>query len=189
MLITISSKYSNTYPHRRDLYNLGLRYKNHKWRINTANKQLCNEITSFCKAHKLYCECVADNYVRSNTYRKEFLAAYSKHQNKFRCAYCGKVIDEKEMTVDHIIPVRRVQQRGLIRWLMEKSGVSNVNDVANLTPSCEHCNKHKSTKINVYYYLRGMLGRTYTGAAIVHYVVMGAFAIAACLAFILMWWL
>ncbi len=182
MLIVVNNQQANTYPYRRKLYTYGLRYSRYgrKWQINTPDKKLGKEITGFCRSHNLHYECIADNYVRSNTYRKEFLTSYGRIHGKFRCAYCGKKITEKEMTVDHIIPVHKVRHKGIVRSMMKWSGISNINDINNLAPACRRCNTRKGTKINAYYYARGMLGRTYTGAAAVHYALIVAVG-AACL--------
>ena len=48
----------------------------------------------------------------------------------FRCAYCGKTADEKQLEVDHIVP-------------RSKGG---SNDLGNLVTSCFDCNRGKSAK-------------------------------------------
>ena len=50
---------------------------------------------------------------------------WNKHNQ--HCGYCGKVIDYKDMQIDHIIPK-----------------VNNgTNDISNLMPSCRRCNHYK----------------------------------------------
>ena len=48
------------------------------------------------------------------------------------CAYCGKVISEKEMQVDHIVP-----KRITYRDSEDRDAFSNLN------PSCRSCNHYK----------------------------------------------
>jgi len=58
--------------------------------------------------------------------------------NKFggRCAYCGKLINYKEMQVDHIIPKSRFHiHRGKVPY--------KACDIKNLNPSCASCNLWK----------------------------------------------
>lgn len=45
------------------------------------------------------------------------------------CAYCGKVIEFKDMQVDHLIPKRK----------------GGTDDFDNLMPSCRRCNHYKSS--------------------------------------------
>ena len=54
------------------------------------------------------------------------IAVYEKFNG--HCAYCGKVIEYKEMQVDHIIP-------------KDFNGTSDNFD--NLNPSCRRCNHYK----------------------------------------------
>ena len=53
---------------------------------------------------------------------------YNKYQG--RCAYCGKVIEYKDMQVDHVIPRRRYGD----------------NSLDNLYPSCRSCNHYKRAR-------------------------------------------
>lgn len=63
------------------------------------------------------------------------------------------------MQVDHIIPVHKAQiskfQRMMIRIFTQNEG---VNSMKNLTSSCAHCNKHKSSKTGIWV-IRGYAGR------------------------------
>ena len=70
------------------------------------------------------------------------------------------------MTVDHIIPIDKVQHDWKYRLLMKLSGMNNVNDICNLTPACERCNKRKGKKIGLRYYLKGKIGKSYSGATV-----------------------
>lgn len=118
----------------------------------------------------MHCECIEDKYVRNTSYRKDFVTHYKKHNGKyFRCAYCGKKITSQKMTVDHIIPIDKVQHDWKYRLLMKLSGMNNVNDICNLTPACERCNKRKGKKIGLRYYLKGKIGKSYSGATVFFY--------------------
>lgn len=173
MLVVVSNKYRDTYRFRRKLNNLGLHFECGKWKLNTSDEYVIESIVRFCRRKKLYCECIEDNYVRSNNYRKKFIKQYEKQKGKYyRCAYCGKKIEENKMTVDHIIPIDKVQHHWIYRKLMKISGVTNINDVSNLTPACEHCNKRKGRKINLRYYIRGIIGRKYKGATVIHFAII-----------------
>lgn len=166
MLLVVSNAKRNTYKYRRKLYKFGLRYENGKWRLKTSNKTVENEIACFCQRKHLHYECIDDKYVRSTDYRKNFLNSYDKKDGKYyRCAYCGKKLTDQTMTVDHIIPIDKVQHNVYYRKLMGLFKVNNVNDINNLAPACERCNKRKGRKLKGYLF-NGITGRTYKGVVI-----------------------
>lgn len=53
-----------------------------------------------------------------------------------KCAYCGKVIELKDMQVDHIIPQR----------LLNSIDRQHIENIKNLNPSCRRCNHYKRAK-------------------------------------------
>lgn len=53
------------------------------------------------------------------------------------CAYCGCVLDYKDMQVDHCTPVKN--------WPEELAEGRDVNDFENLLPACRSCNHYKAT--------------------------------------------
>lgn len=46
-----------------------------------------------------------------------------------RCAYCGRILQYKDMAVDHIVPLH----------------LGGADDISNYNPSCRSCNRYKST--------------------------------------------
>lgn len=50
-----------------------------------------------------------------------------------KCGYCGKNLKIKEMQVDHILP----------QWIAAAYPEKDINDFANLMPSCRRCNHYK----------------------------------------------
>ena len=57
--------------------------------------------------------------------KEKRLAVYNKYQG--HCAYCGNLIDYKNMQVDHILSQRQ----------------GGTDDIDNLNPSCRRCNHYK----------------------------------------------
>ena len=58
------------------------------------------------------------------------------------CAYCGKMIQYKDMQVDHIKPLYRNDSvDDLIVWGVERG----KDEESNYNPSCARCNRWKST--------------------------------------------
>ena len=66
--------------------------------------------------------------------KRERQSVYRKYDG--HCAYCGREITFKEMQVDHYWP----QWNGMFA---DKLGGFDVNDIANLMPSCRRCNHYK----------------------------------------------
>ena len=95
-------------------------------------------------------------YERSSNYRSIFLKSHPPIRGKYRCWYCGK--RTKDITVDHIYPVKLVQTDEKLQRKLKRKGILNVNDEKNLALSCEKCNKKKSLKIGSYP-RRAALGR------------------------------
>ena len=67
---------------------------------------------------------------------------YEKYNH--HCAYCGKLIEYKNMQVDHMFPQARAH------WLEsevmrkeESLDFTDINDFKNLMPSCRRCNHYK----------------------------------------------
>lgn len=84
--------------------------------------------------------------MRKSFTKKERQMVWKKYQ--MRCAYCGCLLEYKDMQVDHIIPYKR-------KFDMEMGRVYDndyqnildygINDYKNLNPACRVCNKWKST--------------------------------------------
>ena len=68
--------------------------------------------------------------------RQKVWLKYNKH-----CAYCGRLLEYKDMQIDHIFP------RHLIAWLDDERARKvhgfATNDFVNLMPSCRRCNHYK----------------------------------------------
>lgn len=52
------------------------------------------------------------------------------HRDNGKCAYCGKLVERRDMTIDHIIPVSK---GGRSEW-------------KNVVLACQSCNTHKGSK-------------------------------------------
>jgi len=71
--------------------------------------------------------------------REKVWLKYDKH-----CAYCGKIIEFKNMQVDHIIPKRH----------------GGTDHISNLHPSCRICNHYKRA-LTLHQYRTLWLGNLY----------------------------
>ena len=99
-------------------------------------------------------------FERSDDYRKNFLR-YNQgifRSGNYHCSYCGKILTRKKLRVDHLIPIHKVKKFGVGRIFMFFDGISDINDVKNLVPSCERCNSKKGAKMG-FWLIRGNIGK------------------------------
>lgn len=168
MKVTIKNDKKNTL-----LYKWKLKRKGFLWiETSSANgywekdctKAESKAIQRFCKRKGLKAIVYEKNYSRNDYYRKAFL-----NHNKglfdngrfYICVYCGKIVNRKKVTVDHLIPVDKVLQgkhKEKYRRKLKRQGISNVNQVENLVPACYSCNSKKSNHAGVWV-IRGKIGR------------------------------
>lgn len=73
------------------------------------------------------------------------LKVWKKYHN--RCAYCGCLLEYKDMQVDHIIPFRNHSE--IHGCLIGEFGKVNygIDNFKNLNPACRVCNKWKTAMV------------------------------------------
>lgn len=81
-------------------------------------------------------------YERAANYRTIFINIWPPKDGEYRCVYCGRKISVSEMEVDHIVSVNRVKRNRFYRLCVPKG----INDISNLVPSCQSCNRRKGNK-------------------------------------------
>lgn len=117
-------------------------------------------LKSYCKCRYLRCVINNDYGQRNNRYRKDFFD--NNHPvlsgKYYFCAYCGKPVSKKEVTVDHLIPVHKTETSLKMQRKLKRMGYRSVNDPKNLVPACRRCNTKKGTKTGLWL-IRGRIGR------------------------------
>jgi 5-methylcytosine-specific restriction endonuclease McrA len=107
------------------------------------------------KVHGYKFRCYDNRYERSTNYRKTY---FEHNPGPYRCVYCGRRLNYKNIEVDHLIPVGKAKTSHLVRLWLQICGIRNVNDHKNLVCSCKKCNRKKSDKIG-FWVVRGAIGR------------------------------
>ena len=97
-------------------------------------------------------------YIRGKHYRETYFEKAPAIRGRYRCAYCGKLLPEESLTVDHVIPVSAVQKSLLARAYLKMEGAESVNDYENLVGACETCNKSKGSSLSALWVLRAGIG-------------------------------
>lgn len=95
-------------------------------------------------------------YERSNNYRKQFFASNKPFFKKYYiCSYCGRLLTINQVTVDHLIPIKKVKSKKgffkkvetmIYRKLLKFLKIDNVNDHKNLVVACNRCNSKKGAR-------------------------------------------
>lgn len=107
------------------------------------------------KVHGYKFRCYDNRYERGTNYRKTY---FENNPGPYRCVYCGRHLNYKNIEVDHLIPVGKAKTSPLVRLWLQICGIRNVNDHKNLVCSCKKCNRKKSDKIG-FWVVRGAIGR------------------------------
>ena len=159
--VEIKDGRNKTYYYRSELYKLGFRFKkkNKIWVLKTDDHSLIEYYSMFAKARKLNISCFDEYHDRNNYYRSDFFKYYKPQiKGKYICAYCGKLLSPEEVSVDHIIPIKKAKRNRFARTLMKIIKINDINDCRNLTASCMSCNAKKGSKLGLWT-IRGYLGR------------------------------
>lgn len=106
--------------------------------------------------------CYDKKFDRNTIYRQTFFRNNppnarpigKKKNSLWRCCYCGRKLQKKQVEVDHLIPVYQAKRKRY--W--QKKLPNGVNDKENLVASCRRCNRLKSSKTGSWY-IRGILGQ------------------------------
>ena len=102
------------------------------------------------------------NKERSTNYRQTFFSNNKPFiKDRYFCAYCGKLVKKRDITIDHLFPIDAVKKSFYSRLKMRMKGFNDINDVRILVPACLSCNQRKSNKTGLWI-LKGKIGRSNT---------------------------
>lgn len=96
----------------------------------------------------------------SPDYRKRFWLAERSNLrwHRLRCVYCGRMVHQKRLIVDHLIDAKHVRKSKFYLWLLRKWECESVSDVRNLVPCCKFCHYFKDEDAGIWV-IKGLLGR------------------------------
>lgn len=121
-------------------------------KVNSTDK---NKIIKYARRNNIKYRTYEEKWERSSDYRKEF---FKNNMGPYKCRYCNKRLKAEYMVVDHLIPIAKLKTSMHARNLLYIQGISSVNDIRNLAPSCNKCNQKKGDKIGLWF-VKGMLGK------------------------------
>lgn len=122
--------------------------------IETDEKQKKHILSKARKSH-IRSRCYGKEWARSSRCRERF---FRENPGSYRCRYCNRRLEKDQVVVDHIIPVNKVKISNKARNMLRRSGMTSINDIRNLAPSCVWCNSRKADKMG-FWYLRGRWGK------------------------------
>lgn len=96
---------------------------------------------------------------RGNSYRSLFFRTHAPaFGHYYFCAYCGKLLPEKKVTVDHLYPVGCASRDLKMQKKLKRYHLKGINDPDNLVAACRECNQRKGRNMGRWI-RRGKLGR------------------------------
>jgi hypothetical protein len=123
------------------------------------NQQSYDAFINKCKRENIRYLKVNTDISRSSNYRQKYFSQFSENKRIFRCAYCGKLMFRKNVTVDHIIPVNKMKFSKFYKFIgFTLLRLKSVNNTRNLVSACKKCNSKKSDKGGLWI-IRGFLGK------------------------------
>lgn len=147
------------YHLKKDLIKAGLYEDTSGIFIGKISTRKAVKIQKICDREYVRIDYTDTRWFRNDKYRKEFFA-HNKPiiKDSYFCAYCGKILTRKNITVDHLYPIDKARSDIKLQKKLLKRGITNINNADNLVPACMDCNKKKGTSIDGWIF-RGQLGR------------------------------
>lgn len=128
--------------YKQHLTSLGFSHVRGKYVIQLDDENEIETMKTLLESYRTKYQSYPNSYLRSGDYRKKF---FDKNRPIFKdyyiCAYCGRFLKKKDVTVDHIISIRKAQKSKILQFILRLVKINDINDEKNLTASCETCNK------------------------------------------------
>lgn len=122
----------------------------------TIDKSEKKTLLKLARRHHIKYRWYEKRWARASNYRSIFFKYY---EPPYTCRYCGRKLSEKQLIVDHVIPVAQVKKSAFARRLLTIRGIETVNDPRNLVAACPRCNLEKSDKMGLWV-IRGVFGES-----------------------------
>lgn len=146
--VKVNVKKSGFYP---ALMFYGLIHVNAREYTGTLPYRKIKKLQNYClKKHYKFAYDNEFGY-RSADYRKTFFDSQKPiFTNFYYCAYCGRLVRKKKITVDHVYPINKVKQDLKFQEKLRRNGYTGVNCAKNLVAACKKCNLKKGTKTGIW---------------------------------------
>ena len=144
---------------RKKLKKYGLRWNGKSWTGDISGGMYA-KLRSYCSAARLKYRIDNGFGERSQSYRETFYKTNPPHflGRWWFCAYCGRLLSRKTLTVDHLWPVDAAQKDPAVQAKLRRMGCRDVNDHKNLVAACMQCNVKKGAHTGRWTW-KGRIGR------------------------------
>ncbi|MBR2189020.1 MAG: HNH endonuclease [Eubacterium sp.] len=123
------------------------------------SRRKLEKLRAYCEKKHLYFRLDNAYGRRGGSYRNIFFRTTRPVLGAFYfCAYCGKPMTRKHVTVDHLYPVGSAYKDPDMQEFLRKKHLSGLNDPKNLVAACRKCNQEKSSRMGEWI-RRGRRGR------------------------------
>ena len=142
------------------LYRLGLRRRGKGvWGGMIPSGRKMEKIRAFCDQKHLHFKIEGAYGTRTANYRQIFFTCKSPaFFGLYFCAYCGRLLSPKHLTVDHLYPIGQASRSLEFQKDLKRKGLRSIDDPANLVAACNRCNRKKSDRTGRWI-MKGRLGR------------------------------
>ena len=116
------------------------------------------KLKQYCEKKRLSFRIDNEYGRRGGSYRSIFFRTHAPaFGNYYFCAYCGRLLPENQVTVDHLYPVGTASQDLKVQKKLKRR-ISGINDPDNLVAACRACNQKKGIQTGRWI-RRGKIGR------------------------------
>ena len=118
------------------------------------------KIESYCYANTLKVKFDTGYSKRASNYRSMFFKYHQPQIGQYYiCSYCGKLLTQGKVVVDHLYPIKKAGMDSRIQKKLRQRGIHDINDPQNLVASCFKCNARKAAKTGKWIF-RGQIGQS-----------------------------
>ena len=129
-----------------------------KYRGLVTERKL-ERLKAYCRKNHLKFYIDTRYGTRGSSYRARFLRNNDPVLGMFYfCAYCGRPVSKKYVTVDHLYPVAKVSRDPALQKKLRRQGIDDLNSEKNLVPACYRCNQAKAAQMGPWI-RKGKIGR------------------------------
>lgn len=105
--------------YKQHLTSLGFSHVRGKYVIQLDDENEIETMKTLLESYRTKYQSYPNSYLRSGDYRKKF---FDKNRPIFKdyyiCAYCGRFLKKKDVTVDHIISIRKAQKSKILQFIL-----------------------------------------------------------------------
>jgi 5-methylcytosine-specific restriction endonuclease McrA len=146
-------------PYHFRLRRFGLRRVAKRQYRGRVRERRMERLRDYCREKHL--KFYTDNAygTRDGAYRARFFQNHPPLPGGFYfCAYCGRLVSKRKVTVDHLYPVAMVSRDPKLQKKLRRQGITDLNCAKNLVPACYDCNQKKAANMGDWI-RKGKIGR------------------------------